>query len=304
MLRGAPASRPGPAVVRWPRWRPSCRPGWSTGPARSTATRWCGSTEPSPSRARARSGCACGSAACAGPISTSPRATCSPRRPRVTPGHEVVGVVDQLGPGSTRWRVGDRVGVPWLAHTCGDVPLLPVGPREPVPRAALHRLGRRRRLRRVRRGRRGLRLRAARGLRRRGGGAAPLRRDHRLPGPAAGQPPRRGPARHLRLRRLGPSHGPGRAGPRRPRPRHDPLRPRRSSSRSSSAPASAGEADAPPPEPLDSAILFAPVGIARAARPGRPGPGRDAGHRRHLPERHPGPRLPDAPLRGADACGA
>jgi propanol-preferring alcohol dehydrogenase len=42
-----------------------------------------------------------------------------PRRPRVTPGHEVVGVVDRLGPGSTRWSEGDRVGVPWLAHTCG-----------------------------------------------------------------------------------------------------------------------------------------------------------------------------------------
>jgi len=42
-----------------------------------------------------------------------------PRRPRVTPGHEVVGVVDRLGPGSTRWSEGDRIGVPWLAHTCG-----------------------------------------------------------------------------------------------------------------------------------------------------------------------------------------
>ena len=42
-----------------------------------------------------------------------------PRRARVTPGHEVVGVVDRLGPGTTRWREGDRIGVPWLAHTCG-----------------------------------------------------------------------------------------------------------------------------------------------------------------------------------------
>jgi propanol-preferring alcohol dehydrogenase len=42
-----------------------------------------------------------------------------PRHPRVTPGHEVVGLVDALGPGSGRWRIGDRVGVPWLAHTCG-----------------------------------------------------------------------------------------------------------------------------------------------------------------------------------------
>jgi propanol-preferring alcohol dehydrogenase len=42
-----------------------------------------------------------------------------PRRPLGTPGHEVVGIVDRLGPGSTRWHEGDRIGVPWLAHTCG-----------------------------------------------------------------------------------------------------------------------------------------------------------------------------------------
>jgi propanol-preferring alcohol dehydrogenase len=42
-----------------------------------------------------------------------------PRHPQVTPGHEVVGEVDRLGPGSTRWHEGDRIGVPWLAHTCG-----------------------------------------------------------------------------------------------------------------------------------------------------------------------------------------
>jgi propanol-preferring alcohol dehydrogenase len=43
----------------------------------------------------------------------------APRRPRVTPGHEVVGIVDALGPGSTRYSIGDRLGVPWLAHTDG-----------------------------------------------------------------------------------------------------------------------------------------------------------------------------------------
>ncbi|HEY9182571.1 MAG TPA: zinc-dependent alcohol dehydrogenase family protein [Gammaproteobacteria bacterium] len=37
----------------------------------------------------------------------------------VTPGHEIVGRVARVGAGVTRWRVGDRVGVPWLAHTCG-----------------------------------------------------------------------------------------------------------------------------------------------------------------------------------------
>jgi propanol-preferring alcohol dehydrogenase len=42
-----------------------------------------------------------------------------PRRPQVVPGHEVVGTVDRLGPASTRFSLGQRVGVPWLAHVCG-----------------------------------------------------------------------------------------------------------------------------------------------------------------------------------------
>jgi propanol-preferring alcohol dehydrogenase len=36
----------------------------------------------------------------------------------VTPGHEIVGRVAALGPGVTQWRLGDRVGVPWLARAC------------------------------------------------------------------------------------------------------------------------------------------------------------------------------------------
>ena len=44
----------------------------------------------------------------------------TPRHPRVVPGHEVVGVIDRLGPGCTRFNQGDRIGVPWLAHTCGE----------------------------------------------------------------------------------------------------------------------------------------------------------------------------------------
>jgi alcohol dehydrogenase, propanol-preferring len=43
----------------------------------------------------------------------------APRRPRVTPGHEVVGYVDALGPGTTRFGVGERVGVPWLGSVDG-----------------------------------------------------------------------------------------------------------------------------------------------------------------------------------------
>ena len=42
-----------------------------------------------------------------------------PRRPAVVPGHEVVGTVDALGDGSGRFALGDRIGIPWLADTCG-----------------------------------------------------------------------------------------------------------------------------------------------------------------------------------------
>ncbi len=42
-----------------------------------------------------------------------------PRRPRVVPGHEVVGHVAGLGEGCDRFAVGDRVGIAWLRHTCG-----------------------------------------------------------------------------------------------------------------------------------------------------------------------------------------
>ncbi len=38
----------------------------------------------------------------------------------ITPGHEVVGRVLAIGDAVTRFRVGDRVGVPWLAETCRD----------------------------------------------------------------------------------------------------------------------------------------------------------------------------------------
>lgn len=45
-----------------------------------------------------------------------------PRRPGVVPGHEVVGRIDVSGPGATRFEEGDRVGIAWLAGTCGRCP--------------------------------------------------------------------------------------------------------------------------------------------------------------------------------------
>ncbi len=41
-----------------------------------------------------------------------------PKLPLVL-GHEVVGRVEALGPGVSRFAAGDRVGIPWLGWTCG-----------------------------------------------------------------------------------------------------------------------------------------------------------------------------------------
>ena len=41
-----------------------------------------------------------------------------PKLPLVL-GHEIVGRVEAVGPGAARFRIGDRVGVPWLGWTCG-----------------------------------------------------------------------------------------------------------------------------------------------------------------------------------------
>ncbi|MFA3915892.1 zinc-dependent alcohol dehydrogenase family protein [Ruegeria hyattellae] len=43
----------------------------------------------------------------------------SPELPLV-PGHEIVGRVETLGQGVEAFRPGQRVGVPWLGHTCGS----------------------------------------------------------------------------------------------------------------------------------------------------------------------------------------
>lgn len=45
----------------------------------------------------------------------------NPKLP-IIPGHEIVGRVETLGPGVTRFGLGDRVGIPWLGHTCGTCP--------------------------------------------------------------------------------------------------------------------------------------------------------------------------------------
>ncbi len=224
-----------------------------------------------------------------------------PRRPRVTPGHEVVGVVDRLGPGSTRWREGDRIGVPWLAHTCG------------ICRFCLS-------------GRENLCLRPRfTGWDVDGGYAEYVVVDeayaYALPDEfddvevapllCAGIIGYRALLRanlpdggRLGIYGFGGSaHLTAQVALARGARVHVMTRSREAQQLALElGAASVGDADAPPPEPLDSAILFAPGRHPRAAGPGRPGPGRDPGRGRHLPQRHPRPRLPGAPLRGADAA--
>ncbi len=38
----------------------------------------------------------------------------------IVPGHEIVGVVAEIGAGVDGFGIGDRVGIPWLGYTCGS----------------------------------------------------------------------------------------------------------------------------------------------------------------------------------------
>jgi propanol-preferring alcohol dehydrogenase len=40
----------------------------------------------------------------------------------IIPGHEIVGRIDLLGAGVKGLKIGERVGIPWLGHTCGVCP--------------------------------------------------------------------------------------------------------------------------------------------------------------------------------------
>ena len=42
-----------------------------------------------------------------------------PHYPRAVPGHQAVGIVDEVGTDATRFEEGDRIGVAWLRHTDG-----------------------------------------------------------------------------------------------------------------------------------------------------------------------------------------
>jgi propanol-preferring alcohol dehydrogenase len=43
----------------------------------------------------------------------------NPKSPLI-PGHEIVGRVASLGPAANRFQLGERIGIPWLGWTCGE----------------------------------------------------------------------------------------------------------------------------------------------------------------------------------------
>ena len=43
-----------------------------------------------------------------------------PRKSPITPGHQVIGRIETVGPAAKRFRGGERVGIPWLHWTCGE----------------------------------------------------------------------------------------------------------------------------------------------------------------------------------------
>jgi len=43
----------------------------------------------------------------------------APHTDHIVPGHEVVGTIDALGPQTSRFQIGDRVGAAWLYASCG-----------------------------------------------------------------------------------------------------------------------------------------------------------------------------------------
>ncbi|GAA4282682.1 zinc-binding alcohol dehydrogenase family protein [Brevibacterium daeguense] len=57
-------------------------------------------------------------------------------RPGVIPGHQVVGTVEAVGPAVLRLRPGDRVGIAWLRRTCGVCPWCRTGRENLCPASA------------------------------------------------------------------------------------------------------------------------------------------------------------------------
>jgi propanol-preferring alcohol dehydrogenase len=74
--------------------------------------------EPGPGQIRVRIG-ACG--VCRTDLHVVDGELPHPQVP-IIPGHEIVGRIDAIGPGVEGLAMDERVGIPWLGHTCGTCP--------------------------------------------------------------------------------------------------------------------------------------------------------------------------------------
>ena len=219
----------------------------------------------------------------------------TPKLP-IVPGHEIVGRIAGLGDGASRFALGDRVGVPWLGWACGECDQCRRRAGEPLPECRVHRLATGTAATPSRRSPTSATAwRCRKATRCRRGRAAALRRADRLPLAAAGR--RRRP-------RLG-LYGFGAAA-------HIVAQVAVHQGRRVFAFTRAGDAEAQdfarstrrrvggasddaPPEPLDAAIIFAPVGAAGAGGAPRRSARRVRRLRRHPHVGHPGHAL-RAPL--------
>ena len=182
-----------------------------------------------------------------------------PKLPLV-PGHEIIGTIVEKGEVGRPFR-DRRPGRRAVARLdLRRLRVLPLGPREFVRPRAVHRLPDRRRLCRADCRRRALLLCDRPALRRCRGGAADVRRPHRLPHPAHGRATRAllgiygfGAAAHIVAQVI---RHQGRRRLRFTRPGDLAAQ---DFARSLGA-EWAGGSDQPPPEPLDAALIFAPVG--------------------------------------------
>ena len=79
--------------------------------------------EPGPNQIRVKVG-ACG--VCRTDLHVVDGELAHPQVP-IIPGHEIIGRIDALGADVEGLQLGERVGIPWLGHTCGVCPFCTAG---------------------------------------------------------------------------------------------------------------------------------------------------------------------------------
>jgi len=100
-------------------------------PCAPLVARWVPRPEPGPGQALIAVG-AC--AVCRTDLHVCDGDLTEPKLPLI-PGHEIVGRIEALGPGTQGLAVGERVGVPWLGWTCGECRYCLAGRENLCPRA-------------------------------------------------------------------------------------------------------------------------------------------------------------------------